>query len=338
MDGIFSRRNFIKGLATLTLFFSFPKTVGAEAIYPYTVQHVGSEYRLIREGRDNTQKHFMSVITQDVNGNILAIRPHPDGGETDDAWGSTIYIQPFLPGATLRNTIIQEPVIDNEADPETNGITISASGKVSKGKTETYGNWSFNMKFAYINDERIESTRTGRYSITLDDRLNSSIGDLNLLKIASNYLDNVPLLNSGVGDTGDMSILNVFMSDRFQRTWVPTQGTTYPSDSSNILTIDLKGNYNDVDTLAQGYTFRIEPAYKPNMKIRLERLTSDTTRTKMILGTAFDETKSQDFSADNVAITPLILKTAPDTTFNYDITFESTPFRYNATKSWRSYE
>ncbi len=337
-----SRRSFLKdcakGLTALTLFFSLPQSAPAEATYPYSVENVNNEYRLIREGRDHSQKHFMSIITNDGNGGVLAIRPHPDGLSDDNAWGSTLYMQPSLPGAVLRGTIVQQPIIDNEADGETNGITISASGKVSRGTSQTFGDWSFNMKFAYINDERIESTHSGRYSITLDDVLSSSTGDLNLLKEASNYLVGVPLLSGGIGNTGDMSILNILFNDKLQRTWVPTQGTTYPGDSTNILTINLIGNYNQVDTLAQGHGFRIEPAFKPNMKIRLERLTSDNPRTKIIVGTAFNESQQQDFTKDNVAVLPLIVVGAPDTAYNFDVTFESTPFRYNSARNWINYE
>jgi len=337
-----SRRRFLKSLATgLTglVLLGIPNIAAATATYPYSVQKVNNEYRLFREGRQHEDRHFMSVITQDNNGGILAIKPHPNGLSNDNAWGSTLYLQPFLPEATLKNTIVQEPVVDNDSnDGNTNGITISASGKVSKGATETFGAWTFSMKFAYINDYRIESTRAGRYSITLDDTLNVANGDLNLLKVASNYLHNVPRLGDTNGDTGDMSRLDIFFNDRLKRTWIPTQGTTYPGDSTNILTLNLTGNYNNVDTLAQGHGFRIEPAYKPNMRIRMKRLTSDPERTPMILGTDYDKSQSQNFAADNVGITPLILQVAPEKTFNFDITFESIPFEKNSARGWDRYE
>ena len=337
-----SRRKFLKSLTTgltkLLLFASAPNFAEATATYPYSVQKVNNEYRLFREGRQHTNLHFMSIITADNNGSILCIRPHPNGLDNDNAWGSSLYMQPFLPGATLRDTIVQEPVVDNEANDFTNGITISASGKVCKGVSETFGDWTFNMKFSYINDTRIESPHAGRYSITLDDKLAIANGDLNLFKIASNYLHNVPRIGDINGDTGDMSRLDVFFNDRLKRAWIPTQGTTYPSDSTNILTLNLLGNYNNVDTLSQGHSFRIEPAFKPNLKVRMKRSTLDSERTQMILRTAYYESQSQDFSADNVGITPLILKDAPETIFNFDVSFESTPFEKNSARGWNRYE
>ena len=107
---------------------------------------------------------------------------------------------------------------------------------------------------------------------------------------------------------------------------------------TNNLAINLLGNYNNVDTLAQGHDFRIEPAYKPNMRVKMERLNSDIERTKMILGTAYDNSKSQDFSADNGSITPLILKSAPEKIFNFKFWFESTPFKRNSSQGWNLYK
>ena len=349
-----SRRDFLKiagkSLVGLTL-FGIPQSAAAIpdldiATFPYSFEPVYledrlSEYRLFREGSGDENHHFMSIITQDANGGIFAIRPHPDGEQNDNAWGSTLYLQPFLPGATLKNTIVNVPVVDNEADGFVNGITISASGKVCRGANETFGDWNFSVKIEYVfgeNGGRIESVRAGRFSITLDDLLTAAGGDLNLLKLASNYLHNVPLLNGTIGDTGDMSEARISFNDRLKRIWVPPQGTTYPGDLTNILTLDVRGNYNQVDTLAQGHTFRIKPAYKPNMRIRIERLTSDEVRSKMILGTAYDESQSQNFAEDNVAILPLILASAPEKRFNFDITFKSTPFRYNSAEDWEEYE
>ena len=332
-----SRRGFLKTLGGLVLFNSIPQSAAAftEATYPYSVQKVNNEYRLFREGRQHENKHFMSIITEDDFGKIFCIRPHPDGGSNDNAWGSTLYMQPFLPGATLRDTVVSQPIIDNEADSEVNGITISASGKVCRGNSDNLGNWTFQMKFSYVNG-RIESTRAGEYSITLNNQL-ASFGDLNLFKLASNFLIDVPLLGGGRGNTGDMSKLEILFNDRPERIWTPSQGTTYPQDFTNILTLNLIGNYNNVDTLAQGLGFRIEPAYKPNIRLRLKRLTSDEVRTKMFLGTAFDSSQAQNFEKDNVAILPLIPQSAPEKVFNFDVSFESTSYKRNSVNDWNRY-
>lgn len=251
-----TRKKVLSNLATfvltLSLFGISPQSAKAEVTYPYSVQKVGPEYRFFREDRQHLNRHFMSVITDDSQGSVLAIRPHPDGGASDNAWGSTLYLQPFLPGATLRETVVSQPIVDNVNDNSVNGISLSASGKVSRGTSQNFGDWTLNIKFSYINDSRIECNTAGRYSITLDDTLNTTIGDLNLFKIA--------------------------------------------------------------------------------------RSTDDTTRSKMILGTAYDQTRSQDPYADNVSITPLILKNAPEKIFNFDVSFESTMFRKNSATNWTTYE
>ena len=332
-----SRRELLKGIGGLFLFGAVPNSAAADATYPYSFQKVNNEYRLFREGRQHENRHFMSVITEDNFGKILCIRPHPDGLPDDNAWGSSLYLMPFLPGAILRDTVVSEPIVDNKADSHVNGITISASGKVSRGSSQNFGRWAFSMKVSYINDTRIECNTAGKYSIILDDKLAVVNGDLNLFKIASNYLHNVPRIGDTNGDTGDMSRVDIFFNDALKRVWIPTQGTTYPNDSTNNLAMNLIGCYNDVDTLAQGHNFRIEPAYKPNMRLKIER-TTDIERTKMILGTAFDDSHSQDFASDNVSITPLILKDAPEKIFNFDVWLESTPFRRNSAGNWNRYE
>ncbi len=147
----------------------------------------------------------MSVIDSDKYGSILDIRPQPDGGATDNAWGSSLYMQPFLPGAVLRNTNIRPLLIDSD------GIIIESTGKVSKGESETFGDWFFSMKFSYINSERVEGS--GAYAISLDAPLNTINKDLNIFRIASNYLSDVPLRSGGIGDTGDMQKADVFFND-----------------------------------------------------------------------------------------------------------------------------
>lgn len=317
-----TRREFIKdvggGLVSLALLGTIPQS--AEAIgSSYSFEILPSEYRFFRRG-----KHFMSIVTSDNNGSIIDIRPHPDGGDLDNAWGSSLYLQPFLPGAILSGTNIDTPRVAND------GITIDATGKVSRGASQTFGIWNFSMKFSYsLVDSSIDSTG-GTYSITLDDKLSDLTGDLNLFKIASNFLIDVPLISGGRGNTGDMSRVDVFFNDKPQRTWVPTQGTTYPGDSTNNLAMDVIGNYNEVSHVPE-----IISAYKPNMRVKILR---NGVGSKMILGTAYDELKKQDPYADNVSILPLILKTAPEKIFNFDIWFESTPFRKSSARNWEMYQ
>ncbi len=53
-------------------------------------------------------------------------------------------------------------------------------------------------------------TGSGVYYVSLDAPLDDNTGDLNLYKIASNYLNNVPLLCSTINEnTGDMQQANI---------------------------------------------------------------------------------------------------------------------------------
>jgi hypothetical protein len=65
---------------------------------------------------------------------------------------------------------------------------------------------------------------------------------------------------------------------------------------------------------------KIEPAYKPSLKVRL---TIQQPGIPMISGAIYDRAKSQDFWADNIGITPLILKESTETQFQFTVEFES---------------
>ena len=85
------------------------------------------------------------------------------------------------------------------------------------------------------------------------------------------------------------------------------------------LSIKVTGNYNNIDTKKQGYK-SIKAAYKPSLEFTL---TSQNSGVPMIFGAMYDTTKSKDFSADNIGITPLILKNSTDSNFRFDISFVS---------------
>ncbi len=253
------------------------------------------------------ENHFMTVI--DDQG-TLNIRPHP--GADINGWGSSLYLQPFLPGATLKYTKIES------IKSTTDGIKLIASGKVSKGKNENYGQWQTTLDFSYNQQEKTIQGK-GEYEVNLDSQLSPETGDLNLYKLASNYLDDVPLLTGQVGDTGDMEKAEV-AGDSFSFNWIPeNQPVHFPQDLTNYLSVDVIGRYNNVDTAAQGYD-PIAAAYKPSMKVILD---AQNPETKMIFGGIYDEEKSKDFFEDNVGITPLILKGSQQTDFKFDISIIS---------------
>ncbi len=200
------------------------------------------------------EKHFMSVIT-DRNG-AIAIRPHP--GDDKNGWGSSLYPQPFLSGATLRGSAVYLYVTKT-------GITMKIYGLVSSGIRYSYGTWNTTMYFSFDPAAK-QITGKGVYSIKLYNYLNTVSGDLNICKIASNYLTNVPLLDGTTGNTGDTKQVDV-TNDLGTYTWVPWQQPGFfPQDRLLNLSINVEGQYNNVDTVAQGYA-AIAPAYKPSLKV-----------------------------------------------------------------------
>lgn len=240
-------------------------------------------------------------------------RPHP--GYDINGWGSSWYAQPFLPGAILNYTITDSVVND------TQGIHVYAIGNVSYGSSSTYGIWNTILDFSYNYIDKI-ITGSGVYYVSLDAPLDDNTGDLNLYKIASNYLNNVPLLCSTINEnTGDMQQANIDgTGSSYPIIWIPTDGDTFPYDITDSLSVDLTEEYNNVDTYAQGYGYYIEPAFKPSLKIVL---TSQQSNIDMICGLMYDENSDTLFYEDNVGITPLILKQSGLTQFDFDIEFES---------------
>jgi len=256
--------------------------------------------------------HFMTLI--DENG-TFNFRPHP--GFDINGWGSSWYAQPFLPGAKLRHTKINDLVADFQ------GIHVNAEGNISYGESSTYGTWKAKMDFNYnVLEKRIIGT--GEYSIELDSSLSDSTGDLNLCKIASNFLNDVQLLDppGGIGNTGDMSRVIVHGNGEiYPWEWdLLKENATFPYCITDYLSIEVFGEYNNVDTAAQGYE-AIAPAYKPSIKVEFY---SKDKSIEMIFGGIYDISKSQMFWEDNIGITPLILKQSTKTEFDFDLKFEST--------------
>jgi hypothetical protein len=241
----------------------------------------------------------------------FAFRPHP--GLDINGWGSTWYAQPFLPGAVLSHTIIES------AEADSNGVHILAQGGVSKRKNDSYGRWAARLDFTY--DFRVKRvTGNGGYTISLSKILSANGGgDLNLYKIASNHLDKVPLLNGETGNTGDMKAAEV-SGDTFSYTWTPPDFPAhFPTQETNSLGIHVLGQYNEVDTKAQGYA-PIAPACKPSLKVVID---SQKPKSRMRFGAVYQRAHKRKFWVDNVGITPLIDHTSPETEFAFNVHFES---------------
>jgi len=126
--------------------------------------------------------------------------------------------------------------------------------------------------------------------------------DLKLYKLASNYLQDVPLLGGGMGDTGDMA----FVRYGGANIWKPNaeageQVGHFPGETYSTLVVECSGATNEVDTARQGHA-AIKLAYKPSLKVTLDSQNTD----KISFGVIY--TNDQDFASDNIGITPLINK------------------------------
>jgi len=266
-------------------------------------QKEGTDYNFILGNH-----HFITLIDQ---GGTLNFRPHPS--DDPNAWGSSWYAQPFLPAATLSHTIIESVKSNSQ------GISVKASGKVSYKSNDTYGNWNINLFFKFDELKRV-ITGVGSYSISLQDNLNKNTGNLNLYKIASNYLVNVPLLSGKYGNTGDMKEV-IVKSNNFNFTWAPNKTASYFPQTyhSNIFSVDVIGDFNEVNTGAQGFQ-PIAPALKPSMTVKLS---SQNPEDQIFFGAVFNESQKAIFYDDNIGITPLIMDSSNIKNFVFDINFLS---------------
>lgn len=306
-----TRRRLIQLAAALPLLGAAGGCGGEES--PYSVERKKSSEGMESQVRLNGQ-HFLSLIEKP---GMVVVRPHP--GTDPNGWGTSLYAQPFLSNTQPAGANLDFAVALEE------GVQVGLSGSVPR-QGGTYGVWSLELLFAYdIAAKKV--TATGSYNIKLAGPLSGPAADLNLVRIASNYLTNVPLLSGGVGDTGDMQRADV-VGQGFSFSWVPDRDKNHaPTDESPSLSIDVIGDYNRVDTAAQKF-FPIAAAYKPSVKIVL----ADPTK-KTGLGfaasydTSFDSKyglpKSQLFFEDNVGIHAQAHKNSALTTFALTFSFES---------------
>lgn len=238
--------------------------------------------------------HFLSILSTD---GIFALRPHP--GVDLNGWGSTLYLQPFLPGAVLQGSEVTDCTAYSDR------IDVAVTGLVSRGASDQYGTWGLELTCTH---DRLGKTlaASGRYTIDLAAPLGDDTGDLNLAKLASNYLDDVPLVDGTTNDTGDMAYAQI-VAGLLVTNWNPSLLPGYfPSNQTSNLTVNVVGAFNCVDTRAQGH-HAIQAAYKPSLSFSL---VSEQEDIPMIFGGIYETGSSSDFAADNVGITPLVLRTS----------------------------
>jgi hypothetical protein len=207
--------------------------------------------------------------------------------------------------------------------PNTSGIDISTHGHVTRAGGSTYGTWDLQGNLSY--DPAAQRVfGSGTLLITLDGTLADAGADLNLERIASNFLHDVPLQIGGEGDTGDMRHAMVRYApngDSRDFSWFPPAlHSHFPADSSHYLRIEVLGQLNTVDTQALGEPFQIEIARKPTLK-----LTYTSATDPIFSGLIWDASEGQNFAADNVGINHLLRQGATSSkVFTLPFSFEST--------------
>lgn len=302
--------SFLFSQATITGQDKLSKPVATYSVQK-AVSSAGTEYRILHQAPGSSIPfHFMSIIFKD---GAISIRFHP--GDDVNGWGTSWYPQPFFPGAILSGAKVSKPKVQ-----KTGGVLVKISGNVSSKQAKKVGTFSINLLFNY--DAAAQKvTGAGAYTIKLSKSpAELGLGDLNICKIASNFLFDVPLLSGGRGNTGDASVVEV-ISDASTYLWdLLTYPGFFPPETTNNLSINVIGQYNNVDTLAQGYA-PIAPALKPSVRVAYS---SKTPGIPMIFGAIYDLAQRFFFWADNIGITPLILQSSTATEYAFDVTVEST--------------
>ena len=302
----------------ITAFDLQPATTPSLNLAAYTVAahdtgDASLEYRCRFRGR-----HFLSVL-RDLQGGF-AVRPHP--GADENGWGTTLYVHPALSGVARIESRLGEVL----ALPA--GITVTASGTLRNGAGVSKGDWSVSLHFTF-DPEAKKITGDGNLCITRNQPLAAG-EDIDVVKFASNYLHNVPLLTGGFGDTGDTTGAHYSGSALTPQFWNPvSQSGHYPQDCNDWLDITLPGCHNRIDTARQpdpnhpGQTIEpIAAAFKPSVRLRME-LQQAGQQVPFIFGAAYALAVAQDFAADNVSVTPQIRTFAEPSRFDFTLLFES---------------
>uniref|UniRef100_A0A0G4I5F3 Uncharacterized protein n=1 Tax=Chromera velia CCMP2878 TaxID=1169474 RepID=A0A0G4I5F3_9ALVE len=278
--------------------------------YAVNTTYEPEQFRFTRDGHV-----FFSIVTESTiytpgsrPSRILALRPRPN--HDPNGWGTSIYMQPFFPAARLDYTG------EVEATAEEDGVHVKAVGGVSEGDANAPGNWSLNGTFSFDDESRVVKG-VGTYSIRLFEPLSELDGDLNLMKLASNYLLDVPLLSGGRGDTGDMTQVEVTASN-FHINWSPpTRPSFYPSESASRLLMNMTGDFYDLDSTEwDGFEGRIAAACKPSVEFLLD------CSKEVRFGALYDTTVARLYWMDNIGVTPLLHSDTHPDTKNVDCTFE----------------
>jgi len=209
-------------------------------------------------------RHFMSVIiTNYALGGPYSVdvRYHP--GVDINAFGISHHFASFIADGDVQDAVL--PVVTVTSDVA--GVTLTAGGRVNRAGG-SYGSWNARVVYTYDRaGKRVNGS--GPYNVMLPDRLSSASGDLNLGRLASNYLTGVPLQCGGTGDTGDTASVHVSGPGYDLPTWLPpsTAGRGHcPTESAASIIIEAQGCCNDVDAGALGLPPLVS-ASKPSLRL-----------------------------------------------------------------------
>lgn len=245
--------------------------------------------------------HFMTVLDDTQ---IYALRFHP--GDDENGWGTTIYLCPFLNSEPGPADVIVEVQYD--------AVRVHSSGLVRQLDGSGNGTWSSDIVYSYLPQQKI-IFGNGTYSVRLELSPYEKGADINVYRIASNYLDDVNLLDGTIGDTGDMEEVSVDLGYT-SFTWIPEElPSHFPWDFTDDLDVFVKGRYNMVDAIAMGADGFVKAAYKPSLKVRL---VDQSGKQQMIFGAMWDP-EANSFEFDNVGITPLFPHTVTTRDYDFDL-------------------
>lgn len=290
-------------------------TSGYQVAPPITDQDGAVEYRCYFRNQ-----HFLSLLLDKLGG--FAFRPHP--GVDVNGWGTTVYCHPYLSGIALTGAAIDS--VGAQADR----VSVTANGVMRNGSGTQVGTWTTALQFTF--DPALKKV-SGTGSIAISRTQSLADGeDMNVVKLASNFLQGVPLLTCGTGNSGDTTGAVVSGSNLPPQTWNPaTQPGYFPQDSCDWIDLTLPGAYNIVDTARQlnpdpkhagKYLEPIAAAYKPSVRVRMD-LQQSGQNIPFMFGAIFDTAKATDFSADNIGVTPQVRWFATGTQFTFALTIES---------------
>lgn len=243
---------------------------------------------------------------------LAAIRLRNETTTLPPGWGATNYSEPSFPDGVMKGVKISKPIARKD------GIRVKISGSLYNGQKRV-GTFSGSYLFRYHSFAK-KASGAGLYSIRLSKPLNVLGLDMTVGKTEGSRMPKVPLLSGGIGLAGDIKQINVD-TDQGSFTWdMDANPQYYTGEFTNRMSIEAVGQYNQVDTAAQGYA-PINPVLTPTIKTTY---TSRSPGLPIIFGGVFDITKSDKFWEDSVGAGMIILKSSTAKKFVFDTTWEAT--------------